>query len=167
MTIEDSGKRYENELGGVRDTDEGKTNYRLIPIESLKRLANHYTEGLKKYGRDNWKLLSTEEDIERFKDSTNRHLMDYFEGKTNEDHLAACVFNIFALMYFESLEKKKKAKEYFVEQNKEDAESRLFESIKTITDEYKEQRLEPVIPGLNVNYVVTKKTQFEKEIEGD
>jgi hypothetical protein len=155
MPIEDSGKRYENELGGVRDTDEGKTNYRLIPIESLKRLANHYTEGLKKYSKDNWKLLSTETDIERYKDSAYRHLMDYFEGKTNEDHLAACVWNIFSIMYFEQ------------QTPKIDKEG-LFDAVTTITSGYLDTtELQPSVPGLNVNYVVTKKTQFEKEIEGE
>jgi len=97
--VKDSGKRYENENGGLRDTDEGKIDYTLIPTEGLKRLANHYKNGLKKYGRDNWKKLSTEEDMERFKQSALRHIYQWIDGETDEDHAFAVVFNIIAYEY--------------------------------------------------------------------
>jgi hypothetical protein len=101
MGIKDSGQRYENELGGVRDTNEGKPNYTLIPYTSLKRVADHYTAGLRKYGKDNWKKLSTEQDLDRFKESAIRHLLQAINGETDEDHYSACIFNVMALMYFD------------------------------------------------------------------
>lgn len=100
--IKDSGKRYQNENGGVRDTAEGKINYLLIPHEATRRVAQHYTNGLKKYGKDNWKLLDDPESIERFKISADRHLRAYLNHETpEEDHAAAAIFNIMALIYFE------------------------------------------------------------------
>jgi len=104
--IKDSGKRYQSPAGGVRDTDEGKPRYTLIPYESLKRVAMHYTEGLKKYKKDNWKGLSTPEDIDRLRDSAYRHMLAYFEGKNDEDHASACVWNMLTLIYFDETIKK-------------------------------------------------------------
>lgn len=107
MTIKDSGKRYQSPAGGVRDTDEGKPRYTLIPTESLRRVAMHYTEGLKKYKKDNWKGLSTPEDIDRLKDSAYRHMLAYFEGENDEDHAAACVWNMLTLIYFDEQRKER------------------------------------------------------------
>ncbi len=97
--VKDSGERYENELGGNRDTSEGKVDYTLIPVEGLKRLANHYQNGLKKYGRDNWKKLVIEDDMQRFKQSALRHMYAWIEGEDDEDHAFAVVFNIFSYEY--------------------------------------------------------------------
>ena len=101
MEIKDSGVRYENEFGGVRDTNEGKPDFTLIPYEALKRVAQHYTNGLKKYGRNNWHNLSTQADMDRFKESALRHLYQYLNGEDDEDHASAAIFNIMALVYFE------------------------------------------------------------------
>ena len=46
--VKDSGKRYVNENGGQRDTAEGKINYLLVPHSAMKRVAQHYMNGLKK-----------------------------------------------------------------------------------------------------------------------
>jgi hypothetical protein len=54
--------------------------------------------------RFNWHKLSTPEDIERYKQSMFRHLIQYLEGQDNEDHLAAVVWNAMALLYFEEKE---------------------------------------------------------------
>ena len=93
-----------NENGGNRDIAEDKLDYTLLPITALNRITQHYVNGLKKYGRDNWKKLSTPEDIERYKQSMFRHLIQYLEGQDNEDHLAAIVWNAMSLLYFEEKE---------------------------------------------------------------
>jgi hypothetical protein len=93
-----------NENGGNRDSAEDKLDYTLLPIPALNRITQHYVNGMKKYKRDNWKKLSTPEDIERYKQSMFRHLIQYLEGQDNEDHLAAVVWNAMALLYFEQKE---------------------------------------------------------------
>lgn len=39
--------------------------------------------------------------IERLYESANRHLMQYAMGEKDEDHLAAVMFNIQAILHFE------------------------------------------------------------------
>lgn len=100
--VETSGKgMYVNEHGGNRDSDKGKIDYTLIPIPALKRIGRHYMNGADKYGRGNWLKLDTPEDIERYKQSMFRHLIQYLDGEKNEDHLAAVVWNAMSLLYFE------------------------------------------------------------------
>lgn len=98
FVIKDSGKRETYESGAVRDTNEGKIRYDLLPIECLKRLAEHYTKGAKKYDDNNWKKgIPTK----RFIESAWRHWGEYLLGETEEDHLSALVFNVFGIMYNE------------------------------------------------------------------
>lgn len=44
--VENSGKMFINEHGGNRDTAEGKSDFTLIPIEALERVAQHYVKGI-------------------------------------------------------------------------------------------------------------------------
>ncbi|HOQ79911.1 MAG TPA: DUF5664 domain-containing protein [Candidatus Cloacimonadota bacterium] len=159
--IKDSGKRYTNEHGGMRDTDEDKPKFKYIDSEFLSKLLELYKaqhveryvtyyvtykiltqhvynaeadtkseydkliitaksllyfnfdsfyEGLtafalfmeagaKKYSFENWKLLNTPEDIERFKESCLRHYVQWQVGQQDENHLLATVFNLMALFY--------------------------------------------------------------------
>lgn len=152
--IKDSGERYVNEHGGMRDTDKGKPKFKYIDNEFLDQLlypcweqdmrvtyedlAYHvynvakdnrsmryiretakslllenyesYYEGLtafalfmeegaKKYSFENWKLLNTEKDIERFKESCLRHFVQWDMYQEDENHLLATIFNIMALRY--------------------------------------------------------------------
>lgn len=96
--IIDSGERLEYPTGAVRDTNNGKIRWDLIPVEALKRVALHYTNGAKKYGDNNWKKgIPTE----RFIESAMRHFMQYRLGEKDEDHLSAVVFNILGIIYNE------------------------------------------------------------------
>jgi hypothetical protein len=102
--VKSTGKPlHRNHLGGNRDSDEGKLDYTLVPVESMDRLVRHYMNGLKKYGRDNWKKLSLPEDIKRYEQSMYRHLMQYLAGFHDEDHLAAVAWNAMCLMYFQEV----------------------------------------------------------------
>ena len=96
--IPDSGKREQYPTGAVRDTNEGKIRWDLVPKECLRRVAIHYTNGAKKYDDHNWKKgIPTS----RFKESMERHMMQYLLGEQDEDHLAAIVFNVFGIMWNE------------------------------------------------------------------
>lgn len=91
FTIKDSGKRQEFPTGAVRDIQEGKGRFDLLPPYTITRLAKHYEGGAKKYNDDNWrKGIPTK----RFADSALRHLFQYLDGERSEDHLAAVLFNV-------------------------------------------------------------------------
>ena len=96
FTVKDSGVRQEYPSGMRRDTQEDKVNYRLIPVWFLKRLAEHLTKGAKKYGKHNWALANSMEELERFEESGERHFMQWLNKEVDEDHAMATVFNIMA-----------------------------------------------------------------------
>lgn len=84
--------------GARRDNNENKNRPDLIPVECLWRLGWLYQKGAIHYGEHNWeKGIPTESFVE----SMERHWMKYKMGWTDEDHLAAAVFNIFGIMYNE------------------------------------------------------------------
>ena len=96
--LHDSGKRKEYLSGAVREPQEGKGAYHLIPRVAIDRVAKIYEEGAKKYSDRNWeKGMPTS----RYVDSMLRHAFKAAEGWTDEDHLAAVVFNAFAIMFNE------------------------------------------------------------------
>ncbi len=92
----DSGKRQEYESGMRRDSNEGKPDYTLIYEPMLTRWAELMTRGAEKYGRRNWELANTPEELERFKASAYRHFVQWMRGDDDEDHAAAIMFNISA-----------------------------------------------------------------------
>jgi Domain of unknown function (DUF5664)/Domain of unknown function (DUF4406) len=101
FTTKDSGVRAEFDSGMVRDTDAGKPRYDLIPTLPLKRLAELYARGAIKYGEYNWQKANSHEELARFKASAFRHLIQALDGDTDEDHLAAVAWNVFAVMWLQ------------------------------------------------------------------
>jgi hypothetical protein len=99
FVVKDSGKRQEYASGMVRDTQEDKPDYTLIDRVFLLRLAVHLVKGAKKYGRRNWQLAESAEELERFQSSALRHMMQWLDGQADEDHMAACAFNLMAAEY--------------------------------------------------------------------
>lgn len=95
----DSGKRIGFDSGMVRDTDEGKPRYDLIPVLPHKRLAELYARGAVKYGDRNWQNANSQEELARFKASAERHFMQWKAGDTDEDHAIAVVWNIYAAIW--------------------------------------------------------------------
>lgn len=96
--IKDSGAREEFGNGAVRDTQEGKGRFDLISPVGTRRLARRYELGAVKYGDRNWQNGMP---IGRCIDSALRHLTQYMEGDTSEDHLAAVAWNVFTAMHME------------------------------------------------------------------
>lgn len=97
-SVTDSGKREDFATGSVRDSRDGKGRYDLIAPRALRRLARHYENGARKYTDRNWEKGQP---LARFLDSALRHLNCVLEGKTDEDHLAAVAWNVFAIMEFQ------------------------------------------------------------------
>ena len=93
--VQDSGKREEFITGSRRDTREGKGRYDLIPTYPIYRLARHYENGAVKYGEHNW---TKGQSISRYLDSAERHLQKYKNGDKDEDHIIACVWNLFSII---------------------------------------------------------------------
>jgi len=93
--VQSSGDMKTYDTGARRDTAIGKGRYDLLPTYAIHRLARHFENGAVKYGDSNWrKGIPTN----RYADSALRHLFNFLDGKTDEDHLSACVWNCMCLM---------------------------------------------------------------------
>ena len=86
------------ETGAQRDSDIGKPRMSLVPQEELIRVMDHYRKGGEKYGINNWKQGMT---TSVFYDSAQRHLLKWWQGDTDEDHMAAVVWNVLGAMWTE------------------------------------------------------------------
>lgn len=103
FVTKDSGKREEYASGMVRDTQEGKPRFDLmladgIPYDEqfLTRVANLLARGAEKYQDRNWEKAQGQDELDRFKASALRHLMQWLAGEEDEDHAAAVAFNLLA-----------------------------------------------------------------------
>ncbi|KKL05795.1 hypothetical protein LCGC14_2602440 [marine sediment metagenome] len=93
--VKDSGKRQSFKTGSVRDLSDGKGRYDLLPTRALRRLAEHYENGAKKYGDRNWEKGQP---LSRMLDSAMRHLFKALEGQKDEDHFTACAWNVLGII---------------------------------------------------------------------
>lgn len=100
FNIKDSGQREGFDGGAVRDTDDGKPRYDLIPPTALRRVAMHYANGAKKYNEHNWTKGIP---ISRCIASLMRHVFQFVVGDTDEDHGAAIIFNVMCIMHYEEI----------------------------------------------------------------
>lgn len=91
QVLPSSGSMTKFETGAVRDSMEGKGFPSLIPTCALRSLAKRFEDGATKYGRDNWKKGIP---LSRYCDAANRHLWALMEGKVDEDHFGAVMWNI-------------------------------------------------------------------------
>ena len=97
-TVKDSGNRRVFESGAERDIQEGKGRCDLLPACAVLRLARRYEAGAKKYSDRNWEKGIP---VHSFIDSAIRHLMNYLDGQTDEDHLCAAAWNLMEAMWTE------------------------------------------------------------------
>ncbi len=86
--------------GAIRSSDAESTRYDLISPIGLRRLAETYAYGARKYGDDNWLKGIPASDL--FNHAV-RHLYLWLAGDRSEDHLAHSVWNIMAIMHFEEM----------------------------------------------------------------
>jgi hypothetical protein len=94
-TVKDSGHRQEFSTGAVRDTQEGKGRFDLLPAYAITRVAQHFENGARKYNDENWRKGIP---LRRFLDSAIRHLFKLLEGQIDEDHAAAVAWNVLCLI---------------------------------------------------------------------
>jgi hypothetical protein len=99
----DSGQRQEYESGMRRDLQDGKPRFDLIfPVgvayedQLLTRFAGLLERGAAKYGDNNWQLANSQEELDRFRASGLRHMIQWATGETDEDHATAVIFNLMA-----------------------------------------------------------------------
>lgn len=99
--MDDSGSRivYGDGLA-MREPSTGKGRYDLITPFGIKRLAMWYEAGAKKYAARNWEKGMP---FSRYIDSAKRHIDKFVMGMEDEDHLAAAVWNILAIIHHEEL----------------------------------------------------------------
>lgn len=98
FAVKDSGVRESFATGAVRDTSEGKPRFDLLPVTALRRIADHYAAGAKKYDAWNWAKGIV---YSRCFESAMRHLSQWREGDRSEDHLAAVCFNVMCLLDYD------------------------------------------------------------------
>src|ERR1700687_4466193 len=98
-SVKSTGTKHQKfATGAVRDAAEGKGRFDLIPGYPMKRLAQHYENGAKKYADRNWEKGIP---LHRFMDSAERHLNAFKDGDREEDHLAAIIWNIAGYIWTE------------------------------------------------------------------
>ena len=93
--VKDSGARQDFNTGARRDIATGKGRYDLLPTRAIRRLAEHYENGAKKYGDNNW-LKGIP--LKRMMESALRHCFKALEGKKDEDHLIAAAWNLLGIV---------------------------------------------------------------------
>lgn len=96
--IQQEGELQTLPSGAHRGSKEGKPRFDLIPTRALLRVANHYGSGGVIHGDRNWEQGITFSELFA---SLLRHAYQFSMGQTDEDHLAAVVFNALAIMHFQ------------------------------------------------------------------
>jgi hypothetical protein len=85
--------------GAQRDGAPDKLRYDALSPAFLNRTVRVLTDGANKYGMDNWAKGMP---YRRTFASLMRHVMAWWEGKTDEDHLAHACCNLMFLMHHEA-----------------------------------------------------------------
>lgn len=98
--IKDNGARESFASGAIKEPKNGQGRFDLISVPALMRLAVWYEKGAEKYADRNW-----EKGIPAHKlfNSAMRHMLKWIFGWRDEDHLAAAVWNLCAIMHFEEV----------------------------------------------------------------
>jgi hypothetical protein len=101
--MNDSGERQQFATGAVRDTATEKPRPDLISPFAEERLGEWLRLGAKKYAERNWEMGMP---ISRCVASLMRHVMKFRQGLTDEDHLAAIMFNAMAIIHYQEMIKR-------------------------------------------------------------
>jgi hypothetical protein len=91
-----SGKRYRFETGAVRESRLQQGRYDLLPPVVIHRYAELLQRGSQKYSDRNWELGMP---VSSYLDSALRHLFQLLDGDNSEDHAAAVIFNVGAVIH--------------------------------------------------------------------
>lgn len=66
---------------------------------AVDRVMRRFMLGAEKYSRGNWRECT---DPQTYKESALRHYLQYINGQTDEDHLAAACANLLILLDLEN-----------------------------------------------------------------
>ena len=94
--VVDSQNKEAFDSGSMRDSQAMKGRYDLIPTGPIHRLAQHYENGAAKYAERNWEKGQP---LHQYYNSAIRHLQSLKDADLSEDHAAAAVWNIVAMMH--------------------------------------------------------------------
>ena len=84
--------------GAQRYDRKGKLRMSLMPHIAMQRVMKRYLDGAETYGENNW---LKGQPFSVLYDSAMRHMMQFWSGDKDEDHLAAAAWNIMSMMQFE------------------------------------------------------------------
>ena len=99
---EDNGDKEEFSTGAKRDQRTGKGRFDLLSPIALRELALHCEHGAEHYGDRNWEKGMP---VCRILDSALRHINQYREGRRDEPHLRAALWNLMAAVHVAELAK--------------------------------------------------------------
>jgi|TARA_Y100000034_G_scaffold118456_1_gene159105 hypothetical protein len=103
MKLKQSGSDEKFETGAVRDMADNKPRPDLISPFAEERLGEWLRLGAIRYAERNWEKGMP---MSRTLASLNRHLMWFKQGKRDEDHLSAIMFNAMAIIHYEEMIKR-------------------------------------------------------------
>lgn len=95
-TLPDTGARTQYATGAVRDASHGKGHFHSIPPIALRKLAKRFEDGARKYSKNNWMQGIP---LSHYMDSLSRHLLQFAEGDTAEDHAGAIIWNACCMVW--------------------------------------------------------------------
>lgn len=95
-SIPDTGSRRSFDTGAVRDASVGKGHFHSIPPVALRKLAQRFEDGARKYAKNNWMKGIP---LSAYVDSLNRHTLQWAEGDQSEDHMGAIIWNACAMAW--------------------------------------------------------------------
>ncbi|MBW1973802.1 MAG: hypothetical protein JRI44_13350 [Deltaproteobacteria bacterium] len=87
----DSGTRQKFDSGAVRDIQQGKGRFDLLPPIAIKMVADVFERGAIKYGDRNWEKGIP---LSRYIDSALRHTFQVLQGLDDEDHASQAAWNL-------------------------------------------------------------------------
>lgn len=85
---------HKYDTGFERSSREGKPDYTYIPTWFMDELAFFLKDGADRHGRDNWKKAGSLDEYNDAGASLLRHARAEVDGRIDEDHAMACMFNI-------------------------------------------------------------------------
>ena len=88
--LPDTGGRTDFSTGAVRDSMEGKGLPSCIPPIAIRKMAKRFEDGAEKYSRHNWTKGIP---LSRYVDAIFRHTLAMMEGREDEDHAGAVLWN--------------------------------------------------------------------------
>ncbi|MEO7099082.1 MAG: dATP/dGTP diphosphohydrolase domain-containing protein [Luteolibacter sp.] len=89
--LPNSGSQQKFATGSVRDSQEGRGRFDLLPAFAISEVAKHFEAGARAYAERNWEKGQP---TSRYLNSALRHIFKHLDNQTDEPHLSAAAWNI-------------------------------------------------------------------------